>query len=47
MQTQYLAVQVGCHNRPTTFLLDETQILQETFLEDINNILTTGMPSMD
>jgi hypothetical protein len=26
----------------TAFLLDETQIKYETFLEDVNNILTSG-----
>lgn len=34
--------QAGGQNRPTTFLFDETQIKYETFLEDINNILTSG-----
>ena len=37
-----LAMQAGCQNKPTVFLFDETQIVQETFLEDINNILTSG-----
>jgi dynein heavy chain len=32
----------GCQNKPTTFLFDETQIKYETFVEDINNILTSG-----
>ena len=32
----------GGQNRPTTFLFDETQIKYETFVEDINNILTSG-----
>ena len=32
----------GGQNKPTTFLFDETQIKYETFLEDINNILTSG-----
>lgn len=36
------ALQAGCQNKPTVFLFDETQIVQETFLEDINNILTSG-----
>lgn len=35
-------LQAGCQNKPTVFLFDETQIVQETFLEDINNILTSG-----
>lgn len=34
--------QAGCSNKPTVFLFDETQIVTETFLEDINNILTSG-----
>jgi dynein heavy chain, axonemal len=32
----------GCQNKPTSFVFDETQIKYETFLEDINNILTSG-----
>ncbi|CAG9464381.1 unnamed protein product [Pedinophyceae sp. YPF-701] len=34
--------QAGQDNKPTTFLFDETQIKLETFLEDVNNILTSG-----
>ncbi|KAK9823872.1 hypothetical protein WJX72_006072 [[Myrmecia] bisecta] len=34
--------QAGCQNKPTVFLFDETQIVRETFLEDVNNILTSG-----
>ncbi len=34
--------QAGCANKPTVFLFDETQIVYETFLEDVNNILTSG-----
>ena len=34
--------QAGCQNKPTVFLFDETQIVYETFLEDVNNILTSG-----
>jgi dynein heavy chain, axonemal len=34
--------QAGCSNKPTVFLFDETQIVMETFLEDVNNILTSG-----
>ena len=32
----------GCQGVPYTFLLSDTQIINETFLEDINNILNTG-----
>ena len=32
----------GVANKPTVFLFDETQIVVETFLEDINNVLTSG-----
>jgi dynein heavy chain, axonemal len=32
----------GGQNKPTVFLFDETQIKYEEFLEDINNILTSG-----
>ena len=32
----------GCEGVPYTFLLSDTQIVNETFLEDINNILNTG-----
>lgn len=34
--------QSGCHGTPYTFLMSDTQIVNETFLEDINNILNTG-----
>ncbi len=32
----------GCLNKPTVFMMDDTQIVKETFLEDINGILNTG-----
>lgn len=32
----------GCEAKPTTFLLTDTQIMYESFLEDVNNILNTG-----
>lgn len=33
--------------RPTVFLFDDTQIIREEFLEDINGILNTGeVPSL-
>lgn len=34
--------QAGCQNKPTLFLFDETQIKMESFLEDVNNILSSG-----
>lgn len=34
--------QAGVADKPTVFLFDETQIVVETFLEDINNVLTSG-----
>lgn len=34
--------QAGCANKPTVFLFDETQIVEEAFVEYINNILTSG-----
>lgn len=32
----------GVQNKPTVFLIDDTQIVKESFLEDINGILNTG-----
>lgn len=32
----------GCDAIPNTFLMTDNQIMYETFLEDINNILNTG-----
>ena len=32
----------GCLDKPLVFMLNDTQIAQETFLEDVNNILNTG-----
>ncbi|TRY86535.1 hypothetical protein DNTS_031645, partial [Danionella cerebrum] len=32
----------GVENKPTVFLFNDTQIVDETFLEDINNILSSG-----
>src|SRR5690606_30096457 len=32
----------GVQNKPTVFLMDDTQIVKEAFLEDINGILNTG-----
>lgn len=35
-------LQAGCDNKKSTFLLTDTQIMYESFLEDVNNILNTG-----
>jgi dynein heavy chain len=32
----------GCENKPVVFLLADSQIIKEQFLEDINNVLNTG-----
>ena len=32
----------GCDANPNTFLMTDTQIMNEALLEDINNILNTG-----
>ena len=32
----------GCEAKATTFILNDTQIMYESFLEDINNLLNTG-----
>ncbi|XP_068615161.1 dynein axonemal heavy chain 2-like [Brachionichthys hirsutus] len=32
----------GVDNKPTVFLFSDTQIVEESFLEDINNILSSG-----
>ena len=34
----------GVDGKPTVFLLSDTQIKIETFVEDVNNILNTGEP---
>jgi len=34
--------QAGIENKPTVFLFSDTQVLDESFLEDINNILSSG-----
>ncbi|KAK2860339.1 hypothetical protein Q7C36_004505 [Tachysurus vachellii] len=34
--------QTGVDNKPTVFLFNDTQIVDESFLEDINNILSSG-----
>ena len=35
-------MQAGLERRPLVFMLDDTQVVQESFLEDINSILTSG-----
>lgn len=35
-------LQAGAKRNPTTFLIVDTQIIDEKILEDINNILNTG-----
>ena len=37
-----LYYQAGVENTPTVFLFTDTQVVEETFLEDINNILSSG-----
>jgi len=37
-----LLMQAGAENKPTVFLFNDTQIIKESFLEDINNILNAG-----
>lgn len=32
----------GVENKPTVFLFNDTQVVEESFLEDINNILSSG-----
>lgn len=34
--------QAGVSNKETTFILVDTQVAEESFLEDINNILSSG-----
>ena len=37
-----ILMNAGAKNLPTVFLFSDTQIVTETFLEDINNILNSG-----
>jgi dynein heavy chain len=37
-----LYLQAGVQNKPTVFLFGDTQIKQESFVEDINNVLSSG-----
>lgn len=34
--------QAGISNKETTFILADTQVVDESFFEDINNILSSG-----
>ena len=34
--------QAGINNKETTFIFVDTQVVEEAFLEDINNILSSG-----
>lgn len=38
--------QAGAQFQPTVFLFSDTQLKEESFLEDINNILNTGEVSI-
>lgn len=33
---------VGLENKPTSFLFNDTQVVEEQFLEIVNNMLNTG-----
>eukprot|EP00606_Chrysophyceae_sp_TOSAG23-5_P000891 GSChrysophyteH2.ASY1.ANO1.1126.1 assembled CDS len=37
-----ILMNAGAKNQPTVFLFSDTQIVNETFLEDLNNILNSG-----
>ena len=37
-----LYIKAGVENKPTVFLFNDTQVVDESFLEDINNILSSG-----
>jgi len=37
-----LYYQAGVENKPTVFLFNDTQVVEEGFLEDINNVLSSG-----
>ena len=39
--------QAGVLNKPTVFIFSDNQVVEEVFLEDINNILSSGeIPSL-
>lgn len=38
-----LYTSAGCDNKPVCFLFNDTQIKSEAFLEDVNNILSSGV----
>jgi dynein heavy chain len=38
----YQTAGIGENKQQVVFLFDDTQVVEETFLEDINNILSTG-----
>lgn len=38
----FQAAGIGENKQQVVFLFDDTQVVEETFLEDINNILSTG-----
>jgi dynein heavy chain len=35
--------ETGCENKRVVFLFNETQLKEESFLEDMNNILSSGV----
>ena len=35
-------IQAGVNNKETSFIFVDTQVVDEAFLEDINNILSSG-----
>jgi dynein heavy chain len=41
-QLKKILEMAGCQNLPVTFLLSDSQIVNETFLEDINGLLNAG-----
>ena len=37
-----LFFQAGVENKPTVFIFNDTQVVEEIFLEDVNNVLSSG-----